>query len=217
MVMSFFVMCGASSARALGAVFRGWRFPGSCTAPGDDAGSAAVEFAFAAPILFLIAVAAIEFGMVMLVTTLAESALRDAARFGVTGLEVAGQTRLERVVDMISERTFGLVNMEDADIQVLVYPGFEDVGLGESFVDGNGNGVFDAGETFTDDNGNGVWDADVGVAGAGGSGEVVVYRFRYAWPLLTPLGAGVIGTDGHLTIEAGLAVRNEPWGEGGAP
>jgi hypothetical protein len=215
--MSLDPRCGASSARALGAALRGRRFSDSGEAPGDDAGSAAVEFAFAAPILILITVAAIEFGMAMLVTTLAEGALRDAARFGVTGLEVAGQTRLERIVEMISERTFGLVDMENADVQVLVYPGFEDVGQGESFVDGNGNGVFDAGETFTDDNANGIWDADVGVAGAGGTGDVVAYRFQYAWPLLTPLGAGVIGADGHLTIEAGLAVRNEPWGEAGAP
>ena len=216
-MMSFLVWRVVSSARSPGAALRGRRFPNSGAAPGDDAGSAAVEFAFAAPTLFLIAAAAIEFGMAMLVTTFAESALRDAARFGVTGLEVAGQTRVERIVEVISERTFGLVDMENADIRILVYPGFADVGQGESFVDGNGNGTFDAGETFTDDNGNGVWDADLGVAGAGEGGDVVAYRFRYAWPLLTPLGAGVIGPDGHLTIEAALAVRNEPWGQDGSP
>ena len=160
----------------------------------DDAGSPSVEFAFAALPLVLMVVGTMEFGMIMFTSTLMESGLRDAARFGITGQEPEAESRLERILEIITERTLGLVDMTTAQVEVLVYPGFGDIGRGEAFVDGNANGQYDPGETYTDENGNGQWDADVGQAGAGGSGEIVVYRMRYDWPLLTPLLGHVIGT-----------------------
>ncbi len=177
----------------------------------DDGGSPSVEFAFAALPLVLMVVGTMEFGMIMFTSTLMESGLRDAARFGITGEVPDAQSRLERIIDIIGERTLGLVDMEVAEIEVLVYDSFGDVGRGEDFVDGNANGAYDVGETYTDENANGQWDADVGAAGAGGSGEIVVYRMNYAWPLLTPLVSHVIGAEGNFSLRAAVAVRNEPW------
>lgn len=177
----------------------------------DDAGSPVVEFALAAPVVAMMVAGVIEFGMVMFTTTLMESAMRDAARYGITGAEMTGQSRIEKIIQIVSERTLGLVDMNAADVQVLVYPGFSDIGQGEAFVDGNNSGAYDAGETFTDSNGNGVWDADMGVSGAGGAGDVVVYRMSYDWPLLTPLAGTVIGQGGTFPLTASIAVRNEPW------
>ena len=101
----------------------------------------------------------------------------------------------------------------------LVYPGFGQIGQGEDFVDGNGNGTYDAGETFTDANANGVWDPDIGVAGPGNAGEVVLYKLQYDWPLLTPLMGSLLSPEGTIPIVASIAVRNEPWdnGSGAAP
>lgn len=178
---------------------------------GNEDGSPAVEFAFVAPLLILMMVASIELGLILFSTILMESGLRDAARYGITGNEVPGLTRLERIVEIVSERTIGLIDMEEADVQVLVYPGFDTIGNGEDFIDGDGNGSYDAGETFTDSNGNGSWDEDIGVAGAGDSGDIVVYRMQYDWGLLTPLAGTVIGSGGIFPIEASIAVRNEPW------
>ena len=177
----------------------------------DDCGSPSVEFAFAAMPLVLMVIGTLEFGMVMFTSTLMESGLRDAARFGITGQVPDGQSRLERILEIIEDRTIGLVDMSNADVEVMVYDSFNDVGRGEDFVDGNANGVYDAGETYTDENANGQWDADIGAAGAGGSGEIVVYRMQYAWPLLTPLVGHVIGSEGHFTLRSAIAVRNEPW------
>ncbi len=177
----------------------------------DDAGSPSVEFAFAALPLVLMVVATMEFGMIMFTSTLMESGLRDAARFGVTGQVPETGSRLERIVEIIANRTLGLVDMSIADVEVLVYDSFGDIGRGETFVDGNGNGVYDPGETYTDENANGQWDDDVGAPGAGGSREIVVYRMRYPWPLLTPLLDHVVGVDGHFSLDAAVAVRNEPW------
>ncbi|MCP5373246.1 MAG: pilus assembly protein [Hyphomicrobiales bacterium] len=179
-------------------------------------GSPMIEFAFAAPALFLIVAGTMELGVAMFTNILMESSLRDAARWGITGQEPESGTRLSRIIEMIDQHTLGLVDMSEANLQILTYPGFDEVGRGEEFVDGNGNGSYDVGETFTDSNGNGGWDSDMGVAGAGASGEVVVYRITYKWPLLTPLVGKLIGdADGKFGLRASVAVRNEPW-DGGA-
>jgi hypothetical protein len=177
----------------------------------DENGSPGIEMAFAAPVLFLLCAGTVEFGMIMFVNVLMESSLRDAARYGITGQVPDGFDRQAYIIQLIGERTIGLVDISTADIQILSYPTFDDVGRGEDFVDGNGNGSYDPGETYTDENGNSQWDDDVGVPGAGESGQVVVYRISYEWPLLTPLIAPLIGDDGKYLIKASIAVRNEPW------
>ena len=77
----------------------------------NQRGSSLVEFAFAAPLVVLMLIAIIEFGMIMFVSTLMESALRDAARFGITGQEPEGGTRLEQIIAIVEDRTIGLVDM----------------------------------------------------------------------------------------------------------
>ncbi|MGJ3259098.1 MAG: TadE/TadG family type IV pilus assembly protein [Rhodospirillales bacterium] len=177
----------------------------------DERGAALLEFAFAAPILATVMIASMEFGIVMLTNTLMESSLREAARFGITGQEITGKTRLERIIEIIDERTLGLVDMSEADVQILIYPSFSDVGRGEDYVDGNANGQYDPGETFTDENGNGLWDSDVGSAGSGESGDIVAYRMSYGWNTMTPFAGHFIGDDGVLHLNASIVVRNEPW------
>lgn len=179
-------------------------------------GSPMIEFAFAAPILFLITAGTMELGIAMFTNILMESSLRDAARWGITGQEPpggeGGNSRLEQITAMIDQHTLGLVDMDEADLEILTYPSFDDIGQAEEFVDGNSNGSYDAGETYTDSNENGQWDEDMGSSGAGGSGEVVVYRITYKWPLLTPIVGKLIGDEeGKFGLRASVAVRNEPW------
>jgi len=180
----------------------------------NENGSPSIEFVFAAPVLILMAIGTIEFGMIMFVTVLMESSLRDAARYGVTGQEPTPGARLAAITGIIEDRTVGLVDMNAAKIEILSYPTFGDIARGEEYVDGNGNGEYDTGETYTDENDNGQWDEDVGSAGAGESGQVVVYRMEYDWPLMTLLLNHLIGQDGHFPIKASIAVRNEPWETG---
>jgi len=180
----------------------------------DRKGSTLIEFALVAPLLTLFLIAIVEFGTIMFASILMESGLRDASRFGITGREITGQSRLEAIENIISERTIGLIDMSRARIDILVYPAFTDVGAGEDFIDGNVNGVYDVGETYVDSNANGVWDPDIGVAGAGGSGDVVLYRIEYDWPYLTPYALQLLGQGDALQIQASIAVRNEPWGDG---
>ncbi len=175
-------------------------------------GVAAVEFAFVAPILLLTIVGIMEVAMVLIVSSLIEGGLRDAARFGITGFVPQGMTREEQITSIVGDATIGLVNMSDIDIQTLVYPSFAQVGQPEPFTDTNANGAYDAGEPYTDINGNGQWDADMGAAGVGGPVDIVLYKIKYNLPMITPLLTTVLGgADGKVRLSASIAVRNEPY------
>jgi Flp pilus assembly protein TadG len=177
----------------------------------NEAGSPAVEFALAAPVLFLVIAAIIEFGMIMFVTVLMEGGLREAARWGITGQIPEDGDRAAHILAVVAERTLGLVDISKATVQITAYPTFDDVGRGEDFVDGNGNGQYDTGETFKDCNANGKHDNDRGKPGTGSAGDVVVYRIDYDWPLLTSLMTPLIGKNGKFHVQANVVVRNEPW------
>lgn len=174
--------------------------------------AAAIELAFAAPVLFVAIAGVFEIAMVMFVVTLMEGGLREAARFGITGYVPQGVTREQRILGLIEENSIGLINAANIDIVYKIYPSFGDVGKPEPFTDSDpANGSYDPGEAFVDVNGNGQWDADMGLAGLGGPGDVVLYTITTDWTLLTPLIAPLMGTDGVMQLEASVAVRNEPF------
>lgn len=178
----------------------------------DRDGAAILEFAVAFPVILTGLVGLMELMTILFVTALMEGGLREAARFGITGYQPAGISREERIVQLVNRAGIGLLEVTAADVSLTVYSSFEDIGQPEPFTDNNpANGVYDPGEPYQDVNGNGQWDADMGVAGVGGPGDVVLYTLTYDWPLLTPLLTPFIGNGGKIPLEASLAVRNEPY------
>lgn len=179
-------------------------------------GSAIVEFAFAAPAILLATAMVIELALMMFVSSLVEGGLREAARFGVTGFMPAGVSREERIREIVADNTIGLVDMAAASVTQYVYPNFGDVGKPEPFDDQPPlNGAYDAGEPYQDINGNGQWDADMGAAGVGGPGDVVLYTLAVDWRPLTPIVAPLLGSAGKIRLKASVAVKNEPFGTAG--
>jgi hypothetical protein len=178
---------------------------------GASEGSTAVDFAIIAPVFFLFVVGILEFSMLMLGETLLQSAVTDASRFGLTGRTLVGQTREQVIADLVASRTYGLIDSERLEFDTLVYPSFDSVGRPETFTDQNGNGTWEASEPFVDINGNGQWDDDMGAAGLGGPDDVVLYRVRYDWQMLTPMFRLMFPPTGVIPMEASLAVRNEPF------
>ncbi len=173
---------------------------------------AALELAFAAPVLFVAIAGVIEISMVMFTITLMEGGLREAARFGITGNIPVGMTREARILGLIEENTIGLVDASNAEVTYKIYPSFGDVGEPEPYTDSNpANGTYDVGEAFVDVNGNGQWDSDMGLAGLGGPGDVVLYTVTADWTLLTPLIAPLMGDNGLMELSASVVVRNEPY------
>ena len=172
----------------------------------------AIEFAFAFPLVLLGVVGLMGLAMILFVNSLMEGGLRDASRFSITGEIPAGMTREQAIVNIVNDRTLGLLNLTPADVSLRVYKTFDQIGQPEPLTnDVNGNGSYDPGDSYTDVNGNGHWDADMAAGGAGASGEVVVYDITVDWPLLTPFMVPLIGHDGVIPLSASIAVRNEPW------
>ena len=159
----------------------------------NNDGSSAVEFAFAAPPLILALFGSLELLIVLFVGSTLESAVLDASRFGVTGGTQSGITREQQVRTIIEDRTMGLVDMSEATVDTLTYSTFDDVGKPEPYTDSNANGSYDNGEPYTDINGNSQWDSDMGAAGLGGPGDIVVYRVSYQWGMITPMLEPIIG------------------------
>ena len=176
----------------------------------DAQGSAMVEFALVGPVVLALILGILEFSTLHFVQALLEGGARDAARFGITGQGVVGASREAQILQILAESTVGLVDMDKIELTTLVYDSFESVGKPEPFTDQNGNGAYDEGEPFVDINGNGVWDADMGAAGLGGPGDVVVYRIAYDWEIMIPIFIPFF-SDGTARLEANIAVRNEPF------
>ncbi|WP_179954111.1 TadE/TadG family type IV pilus assembly protein [Denitrobaculum tricleocarpae] len=146
-------------------------------------GLAAIEFALILPAFLLLLFGALEIAMVMFTLTLAEGGLREAARFGVTGQEVDPAARQDKILEIISDHTHGLIDVSEANVSVTVYPDFSG-----------------------DDGGPGT-------PGAGDANDVVFYRLEYEWQYMTPVFSVFAGSSGSLPMTATVAVRNEPYRE----
>ena len=174
-----------------------------------DGGKAIVEFALVAPIFLGITLSILEFSGIMFVQTLLEGGAREASRYGLTGQQPEGVSRDDMILQIVSENSYGIIDVDELEMETRVYDNFDEVGQPEPFTDENGNDAYDDGELYTDVNGNNSWDDDMGAAGLGGPGEVVVYQMSYDWPIMIPLFQPFFGD--HVTLQANIAVRNEPF------
>jgi hypothetical protein len=175
----------------------------------EDGGKAAIEFAFIAPVFLGMIGAIMEFSGIMFVQALLEGSAREASRYGITGFNMEGVSRDEQILAIVEKNTLGLIDLDELHMTTLVYENFGDVGQPEPFTDENGNEAWDAGEPYTDVNGNGSWDEDMGAAGLGGPGDVVVYQMSYDWDIIIPMFVPFFGE--AISLEANIAVRNEPF------
>ncbi|WP_169569741.1 TadE/TadG family type IV pilus assembly protein [Sneathiella limimaris] len=187
----------------------------------DKQGTTALELALIAPVLTIILFGLIELGVAMFVNTVVEGGLRDASRVGLTGMQTDGVSRDQQIANIVNEASLGLVNLTSGDISALIYPSFGDIGMPEPYEDLDGNGQYTAtaitvggvdypnGEPYQDINGSGSWEDDMGAAGLGGPGEIVLYTIRYNWNFLS--GQIVPFMGGSIPMTASMVVRNEPF------
>ncbi len=178
----------------------------------DRTAGAAIEFAFAAPLLIVFLLGIIEVAMALFASSLLEASVREAARYGITGYTYSGVSRETVIRNIVANDTVGLIDINKVTVSSLTYKSFTQIGQPEPYTDSNHNGQWDSGEAYTDINGNGKWDADMGASGAGGPGDVVLYTVSYSWPLITGYLSDAMGL--HIPLSASYAVRNEPWNPG---
>jgi Flp pilus assembly protein TadG len=156
----------------------------------DDSGSGLVDFALVFPVFLTFLVGVMEVAMLLFASALLEAGVREGSRFGVTGYTPEGVDRLAAIMDVIQEHTTGLIDINDATVDIKVYPSFDQVG--ETDADGN----------------------DIGTPGPGGPGDIVLYEINYEWETITGLLTPFLGGDeGKIPLRVAIVVRNEPFND----
>jgi len=171
-------------------------------------GVTALEFAFVAPVLLLLMMGIVEFSLIMFTMAVMESATNNTARTGKTGYVAAGLTRQQEIINTVTARTGAFLDPHKIAITTLVYSNFDKIGQPEPCITvrcSTGAANID----YQDINGNNQWDADMGAAGLGNAGDVVVYTVSYPWPIFTPIIRAFLGST--YTIKARAVVKNEPY------
>ncbi len=200
---------------------------------GDRRGVSAVEFALVGPTVLLLIATTIEAGFLWSGSTALEAGARAAARYGLTGAAVDGQSRTETIRRIVTAHVCPSAvgdgattcywasdgpRFEHEDgaetplyLSLRAYSDPRNIGRPEPFSDvAPANGERDPGEDFVDVNGNEVWDADTGVVGPGGPADVVVYELAIHQAVVNPLIRAAVGGD-TLRHETRFVIRNEPF------
>ncbi len=178
----------------------------------DRQGTSALEFALVSPVVILLIVGTMEFAMIGFRTTILEGGLREAARFGTTGATMPGTADREAaIIAIVNDHANVLFSVTDAELSTLVYPDFSQIGEPEPYTDEDASGDWNDPEPYTDVNCNGEYDEDIGLAGAGGGSEVVLYTVDLEVDSLTGLIDHLIAESGKIPLSATIAIRNEPF------
>jgi Flp pilus assembly protein TadG len=153
-------------------------------------GVTAIEFALIFPIFILIIFSIIEFGMIMFVSSVMNSAALEASRYGITGstygkISSSGEpmTREELVQQTVADKmsilpfynpTANPVKIELRSLGTIESPTAKQI-----------------------------------IAQAGSGDEVIEYKIIYQWNLLSPVMYPILGEDGKYDISAKTIIKNE--------
>jgi len=176
----------------------------------NERGSMVIEFALLTPVFFYMIFGIIEVFAFMLSEGILESAVRQAARSGLTGYNPSGVSREDYIRAEVQKKVF-FINPANLNFKTQIYSSFSNINQPEPFTDKNKDGYYDVGELYTDINANGQWDPDMGVAGSGGAGDIVVYKLTYTWKFMTPFIGQLLSKTGTMDIVANAVVKNEPF------
>jgi Flp pilus assembly protein TadG len=105
----------------------------------DDAGTSVIEFAIIAPLVFIIVLATIEFGLDMMVDATVQIAAQAASRAGLTTVAPSGSTRDQQAQNTINTILSGWTNIgATVVINTLAYGTYGNVGTA-NYQSGMGN------------------------------------------------------------------------------
>lgn len=149
-------------------------------------GVSTVEFALIAPILFVLLCAAFDFGISMWVNLTMQYAVREGARYAVTGQDnldpdSSDQQRYLAIIQEIKNSSMGLYNMVDPSYVVTI-----NSGTPQSY---STQGSYSTGMF-------------------GNPGDIIVLQLNCTWPMLTPLMRPFF-PGGNYTFSVAATMRNE--------
>jgi Flp pilus assembly protein TadG len=162
-----------------------------------NSGSAALEFAFVAPVFFMLLFGILEGGIMFFGESVLQNAVQDAARQIRTG-QLQGSASNTQFVTLVCNGISSLLNCANLQVDVQAYPaGFPAAGQ-SSPIDANGN--LSAGNNNYN---------------TGNACDVVIvrgfYKYIFVTPIVTRLLAGHAGNNFNY-LTAAAAFRNEPFG-----
>ena len=173
----------------------------------DQEGAAALEFAMAAPLLFLMIFGTLQMAHSFYIKGVLTGAVNAAARNSSLQTGPTAQANIDAAVTKIIKTG---VPAATVTFTRKNYAEFTSIGKPEDFTDTNKNGKRDAGECFTDMNGNALWDADMSKSGLGGADDVVVYTVNVSYKPLFAIGK-FWGLPATQKINATTILQNQPF------
>jgi hypothetical protein len=140
-------------------------------------GSAAVEFAFIAPVFLVLLFGIFDIAQLLYAKSVLDGAVQSAAR--LSHLETGDTEEADTMVENSVKPIIPSVELQTSRVS---YFDFADISRPETWGDDDDDGECNNGENYVDYNGNGEWDTittgedrDVGEDGNGGASDVVVY------------------------------------------
>jgi Flp pilus assembly protein TadG len=161
----------------------------------DNGGSAAVEFAFVAPVFFGLLFGIIEGGIMFFGQSALMNATQNAARLIRTGQAQTGGMDQQAFRAAVCNGISGLLNCANLQVDVQAFPAGFAANLTNP-LDANGN--LSGGQNNYN---------------AGGPCDVVIVRSFYRYNVITPIVSPLLtGGRGFRWLTAAAAIRNEPFG-----
>ena len=154
----------------------------------DQKGQTTVEFALVALLLFGLLFAIIDLALMFYVNLTMQHAVREGARYAVTGQTVGAAGR-DALIQKVKDASYGLydqnaLSQKDPTVSILTPTSTQ------SFTNYSGTPV--PGSTGTPD-------------------QIIIVSLTYAWPLLTPVLRPCF-SNGNYTFTVRATMKNEPWG-----
>lgn len=178
-------------------------------------GASIMEFGLIAPVVMVMMLGTMDIGHSYFVRATLDGAMQNAARS--SSLEGSATLTAQELVDLRVESSI-LALAPNATITSTrrYYKTFSEAALAraETVIEPPAGADLkcDPGESFMDANDNGIWDADGGSNGQGGAKDIVIIKFKVSYPRLFPM-AKLLGLPANVELESNSILANQPYGE----
>lgn len=184
---------------------------------GAEEGATLTEFGLISPALFVLLFGAFDTGHTLYMKSVLEGAVQKAARDSTLETASGNDATTRSTIDsMVESQIRPLHASATVNFDRRFYRTFTDAAAaqGEEIInDANDNGICDTGESFIDANRNGVWDADGGDSiGRAGARDNVVYTVTVEYPRLFPLNK-FINVPDTIRLQSSTVLANQPFGD----
>lgn len=168
-------------------------------------GAAITEFGLIAPVFFILLIGIYDMAHMVYARSVLAGAVERAARDSAleTGDTEAADQAVEDAIRPILPGVQLTTERES-------YFDFADIGRPEQFDDENGNNICDNGEAYVDENRSGSWEPDIGLAGNGGAGDVIMYKVTATYEPLFKI-PFMPELWNHRTLTATAVKKNQPF------